>query len=44
MIETAAGLPLAALPAIAARMDTLIGEGHRADDVGILAKDALPPR
>jgi hypothetical protein len=30
------------LPGIAARMDALIAAGHGADDVSILAKDALP--
>jgi 3-hydroxyisobutyrate dehydrogenase len=33
--------PLAVLPAIAARMDALIAEGHGKDDWTILAKDAL---
>lgn len=39
-----ANLTLAALPAIAARMDTLIAEGHGASDWTVLAKDALTPR
>ena len=37
----AAGVPLAVLPAIAARMDALIAEGHGKDDWTVLAKDAL---
>lgn len=37
MIETAAALPLAVLPGVAARMDTLIAEGHGARDVGVLS-------
>jgi 3-hydroxyisobutyrate dehydrogenase len=36
-----AGLPLAVLPAIAARMDAVIAEGHGAHDWTVLAKDAL---
>lgn len=34
---------LAVLPAIAARMDALIAEGHGKDDWTVLAKDALTP-
>lgn len=43
MIETveAAGLPLAALPSIAARMDTLIAAGHGAEDAAVLGIDAV---
>ncbi|MCC7326767.1 MAG: NAD(P)-dependent oxidoreductase [Burkholderiales bacterium] len=41
MLETAGDRPLAALPAIAARMDQLIAAGHGADDASILAIDAL---
>lgn len=41
MIETAGSAPLCALPAIAARMDALIAAGHGADDVGVIAVDAL---
>lgn len=41
MIETAGDRTLAVLPAIAARMDALIAEGHGQDDFGILARDAL---
>ncbi len=46
MIETAAagGQNLAILPAIAQRMDELIARGHGADDVGVLAIDAVPKR
>jgi 3-hydroxyisobutyrate dehydrogenase-like beta-hydroxyacid dehydrogenase len=40
MIETAK-LPLAALPGIAARMDTLIAEGHGGADIGVLGVDAV---
>lgn len=36
------GIPLAVLPAIAARMDALIAEGHGGDDWTVMAKDALP--
>lgn len=36
-----ASLPLAALPAIAARMDAMIERGHGHDDWTVLAKDAL---
>jgi 3-hydroxyisobutyrate dehydrogenase-like beta-hydroxyacid dehydrogenase len=42
MLGTAGDRPLAVLPGIAARMDALIAAGHGADDVSILAKDALP--
>lgn len=43
MTEEAArsGVPLAVLPAIAARMDAVIAEGHGGDDWTVLAKDAL---
>ncbi len=41
MTETAADRPLAALPAIAARMDALIADGCGADDLGVLARDAV---
>jgi 3-hydroxyisobutyrate dehydrogenase len=34
-------VPLAVLPAIAARMDAVIAEGHGKDDWTVLAKDAL---
>ena len=42
MIETAGSTPLSVLPAIAARMDALIAEGHSADDMGIIARDSVP--
>lgn len=41
MLEAAGGRPLAVLPGIAARMDQLIAAGHGADDVTILARDAV---
>jgi 3-hydroxyisobutyrate dehydrogenase-like beta-hydroxyacid dehydrogenase len=41
MLETADALPLAALPAIAARMDALIADGHAADDLAVLGRDAI---
>ena len=41
MLETAADRPLAALPAVAARMDQLIAAGHGAADVSILGIDAV---
>ena len=34
-------VPLAVLPAIAARMDAVIAQGHGSDDWTVLAKDAL---
>jgi 3-hydroxyisobutyrate dehydrogenase len=45
MIEIAsdAGVPLAVLPAIAARMDVVIGEGHGEQDWTVIAKDAVSP-
>jgi 3-hydroxyisobutyrate dehydrogenase-like beta-hydroxyacid dehydrogenase len=43
MVETAAGRPLAALPAIAARMDQLIAAGHGAKDASVLGVDAVKP-
>ena len=42
MIESAGTRPLAVLPAVAQRMDVLIGRGFGADDVGVLAVDAVP--
>lgn len=36
MMETAGAEPLAVLPAVAARMDALIAEGHGADDLAVL--------
>jgi hypothetical protein len=41
MLETADALPLAALPAIAARMDALIAEGHGGDDLAVLGRAAV---
>ncbi len=43
MLEEAAraGIPLAVLPAIAARMDQVIAEGHAHSDWSVLAKDAV---
>jgi 3-hydroxyisobutyrate dehydrogenase-like beta-hydroxyacid dehydrogenase len=41
MLETAGDLPLAALPAIAARMDALIAEGHGGDDLAVLGRDSV---
>jgi 3-hydroxyisobutyrate dehydrogenase-like beta-hydroxyacid dehydrogenase len=41
MLETADSVPLAALPAIAERMDALIAEGHGADDLAVLGNDAV---
>jgi hypothetical protein len=41
MLETSGGLPLATLPAVAARMDELIAAGHGARDCAVLAIDAV---
>jgi len=43
MLDAAAeaGVPLAVLPAIAARMDAVIGEGHGAEDWTVIAHDAV---
>jgi 3-hydroxyisobutyrate dehydrogenase len=41
MLETAAGRPLAALPAVAARMDQLIAAGHGAKDASVIGIDAV---
>ncbi|HEU4735036.1 MAG TPA: NAD(P)-dependent oxidoreductase [Kofleriaceae bacterium] len=38
---SAAGVPLAVLPAIAARMDAVIAQGHGAEDWTVIAKDAV---
>ncbi|HET7501751.1 MAG TPA: NAD(P)-dependent oxidoreductase [Kofleriaceae bacterium] len=38
---SAAGVPLAMLPAIAARMDAVIAQGHGADDWTVIAKDVV---
>jgi 3-hydroxyisobutyrate dehydrogenase len=40
MIETAGSQPLAALPGIAARMDSLIAAGRGAEDVGVIGEEA----
>jgi 3-hydroxyisobutyrate dehydrogenase-like beta-hydroxyacid dehydrogenase len=41
MLETAVDRPLAALPAIATRMDQLIEQGHGAKDASVLGIDAV---
>jgi 3-hydroxyisobutyrate dehydrogenase len=41
MLETSGDLPMAALAAIAARMDRLIAAGHGAEDFSVLAIDAM---
>jgi 3-hydroxyisobutyrate dehydrogenase-like beta-hydroxyacid dehydrogenase len=41
MLEMTGEQPMAALPAIAARMDRLIAAGHGAEDASILALDAV---
>ena len=41
MLETSGSRPMAALPAIAARMDQLISAGHGAKDASVLAIDAV---
>ena len=41
MLEAAGGRPLAALPAIAARMDQLIAAGHGAKDASVVGIDAV---
>jgi 3-hydroxyisobutyrate dehydrogenase-like beta-hydroxyacid dehydrogenase len=41
MIETAGAHPLAALPAIAARMDALIAAGHAKEDLAVIGSDAV---
>ena len=41
MIETADSVPLAVLPAVAERMDTLIAEGHGAEDLAVLGRDSI---
>jgi 3-hydroxyisobutyrate dehydrogenase-like beta-hydroxyacid dehydrogenase len=42
MLETSGNRPMAALPAVAARMDQLIAAGYGADDASVLAIDAVP--
>ena len=44
MLETAGDLPLAALPCLAARMDTLIAAGHGTEDLAVIGKDAVQIR
>ena len=44
MLETAGTRPLAALPAIAARMDQLIAQGHGTKDASVLGIDAVTLR
>lgn len=44
MLETAGNRPMAALPAIAARMDTLLAQGHGAADASVLGIDAVSGR
>ena len=41
MMETAGNRPLAALPAVAARMDRRIAQGHGAEDASVLGIDAV---
>ncbi|PFH11365.1 3-hydroxyisobutyrate dehydrogenase-like beta-hydroxyacid dehydrogenase [Collimonas sp. PA-H2] len=42
MLETTGKRPMAALPAIAARMDQLISAGHGAADASVVGIDAVP--
>lgn len=44
MMETAGAQPLAALPAIAARMDDLIAQGHGGGDLAVIGRDAVSGR
>lgn len=41
MIEGAGDRPLAVLPSLASRMDTLIANGHGGDDLAVIAKDSV---
>ena len=41
MLETAGDRPMAALPAVAARMDQLLAAGHGAEDASVMGIDAL---
>jgi 3-hydroxyisobutyrate dehydrogenase-like beta-hydroxyacid dehydrogenase len=41
MLETSGSRPMAALPAVAARMDQLIAGGHGAEDASVLGIDAV---
>lgn len=40
MLDATVGQPLAALPAIAERMDDAIAKGHGGDDLGVIAANA----
>ena len=42
MLETVGARPMAALPAVAARMDQLIAGGHGAQDASVMGIDAVP--
>lgn len=42
MLQTAGDKPLATLPGVAARMDTLIAAGHGAKGTGVMAIDVAP--
>jgi 3-hydroxyisobutyrate dehydrogenase-like beta-hydroxyacid dehydrogenase len=42
MLDAVGDRPLAALRAVAQRSDELIAAGHGADDLGVLAIDAVP--
>ncbi|HQW67446.1 MAG TPA: hypothetical protein PLJ23_10435, partial [Gemmatimonadales bacterium] len=44
MLATAGDAPLSSLPGIAARMETLIAQGHGHDDLAALGRDAIIPR
>jgi 3-hydroxyisobutyrate dehydrogenase-like beta-hydroxyacid dehydrogenase len=44
MLDAVGDRPLVALRAMAQRSDQLIAEGHGADDLGVLAIGAVPPR
>ncbi len=44
MLETTGNRPMAALPAVAARMDQLIAAGHGAEDASVLGIDAVQGR
>jgi 3-hydroxyisobutyrate dehydrogenase-like beta-hydroxyacid dehydrogenase len=44
MLEATGTQPMSALPSIAARMDTLLAEGHGALDFGVIAKESAPKR
>ncbi len=44
MLEAAGDAPLTVLPAVAARMDALLARGLGAEDLGVLAIDAVPKK